>query len=307
MTVKRRSFTSGHFELEIDGHKSTAYVKSVDGGHVKANTIDEPIGTHNQRIKSISTIDIEPFTVDFGFSAARDIFQWIQQSWNKRYSRRNGVITHANFDLQRTYEQEFFDALLTETTFPALDGAAKDTAYIKIKFQPEGVKERKVVPGSRVAATGGTKQKLWTANSFRFTIDGVPGTEYANKLESFTVKQNVKKMYCGEDRFARVEPTKLEFPNIVGTVGLDYADGLLKWHREFLARGQSEPAAQRSGALEFLAPDKDRVLFRIDLFEVGLNNVQVLQSQANQDAIKRVKFDLFVGRMFLDGAGFGMD
>ena len=150
MTVQKKSFTSGHFELLIDGHKSTAYLKSVDGGHVVANTIDEPIGTHNQRIKSISTLDVEPFTLDFGISGARDVLKWIQSSWDKKYTRRNGMITHANFDLQATYEHEFYQALLTETTFPALDGAAKDTAYLKVKIQPERVSERKIAHGAKM-------------------------------------------------------------------------------------------------------------------------------------------------------------
>lgn len=308
MAVTKKSYTSGHFELEIDGHKSTAYVKSVDGGHIKGNPIDEPIGPHNQRIKSLSTVEVEPFTIDLGISGGRDIFKWIQSSWDKKYTRRNGVITHANFNLQETFEHEFFEALLTETTFPALDGAAKDTAYLKIKLQPEAVKERKLPStNDKLKATGGLKQKLWTANSFRFTIDGIPGMEYTNKIEAFTVKQGVKKMFYGEDRFPRLEPTKLEFPHIVGTMGLDYADALLKWHEKYIRKGQSEPASQRSGGLEFLAPNKKDVLFRIDMYEMGLHNLQVLQSQANQDAIKRVKFDLFVGRMFLDGSGFGID
>ena len=41
MTVQKRSFTSGHFELQIDGHASTAYLKQVDGGWVRASVIDE--------------------------------------------------------------------------------------------------------------------------------------------------------------------------------------------------------------------------------------------------------------------------
>jgi hypothetical protein len=307
MTVKKKSYTSGHFELEIDGHKSTAYLKSVDGGHLKANAVIEPIGGHNQQIKSVSTMDIEPFTIDFGISGSKDIFNWVRQSIDKKYVRRNGCITHANFDLQRTYEHEFFDALITEMTFPALDGAAKDTSYLKLKIQPERTAERKIPPGAKINPTGGVKQKLWTANSFRFTIDGVAGTEYSNKIEAFTIKQNIKKHYTGEDRFPRIEPTKFEYPHIVGTLGLDYADDLLKWHKDYLHKGMSEPAAQRSGAIEYLAPNKKDVLFRIDFFEAALHNLQVQQSQANQDAIKRVKFDLYVGRMQIDSAGMGMD
>ena len=307
MTVQKKSYTSGHFELVIDGQKSTAYLKSVDGGHVIANVIDEPIGTHNQRIKSISTLDIEPFTLDFGISGAKDVLKWIRSSWKKTYSRRNGMITHANFDLQRTYEHEFFEAMITETTFPALDGAAKDTAYLKVKIQPERVLERKIPPGAKVSPEGGVKQKLWTANSFRLTIDGFKGFEYTNKIEAFTIKQGVKKNFIGEHRFPQIEPTKLEFPHIVGTLGLDYADDLLAWRDKYHRDGSSEVDNQRTGELEFLGPDKKTVIFSINLFEVGIHKVALQQSQANQDSIKRVKYELYVGYMEMDGPALGMD
>jgi hypothetical protein len=307
MTVQKKSYTSGHFELLIDGNKSTAYLKSVDGGHVIANTINEPIGTHNQRIQSISTLDIEPFTLDFGISGAKDLLKWIRSSWKKSYTRRNGMITHANFDLQRTYEHEFFEAMITETTFPALDGAAKDTAYLKVKIQPERVLERKLSPGEKIRPEGGSKQKLWTANSFRLTIDGFKGFEYTNKIEAFTIKQGVKKGMHGEHRFAQLEPTKLEFPNICGTLGLDYADDLLRWRDKYHRDGGQEPDNQRTGELEFLAPDKKTVIFSINLFEVGLQKVSLQQSQANQDSIKRVKYELFVGYMEMDGPALGLD
>src|SRR5215212_2342643 len=105
MTAQKKSYTSGHFELAIDGHKSMAYLKSVDGGHVIANPVDDPVGTTKSRIKSIATLDIEPLSLDLGIAGAKDIIRWMQQSWVKgsKYARRNGVITHANFDLEATY------------------------------------------------------------------------------------------------------------------------------------------------------------------------------------------------------------
>ena len=307
MTVQRRSYTSGHFELEIDGHKSTAYLKMVEGGNPKAAAVKEVVGTHNQHIKSISVLEVEPFSIDMGISGAKDVLKWIKDSWKKTYTRRNGVITHANFNLERTYEHEFFDALITETTFPQLDGAGKDTAYMKIKMQPERVNERKIPAGSKVQPVGGVKQKLWTNNAFRFSIDGLQGMEFTNKIEAFTIKQQVKKHFTGEARFPTIEPVSLEFPNIMGTIALEYADDLLKWKRDYLDKGMNEEKAQRTGVLEFLGPDKKKTIFAINLFEVGIHQMQVVHSEANSDTIKRVKFDLFVGRMEMDGAAVGMD
>src|SRR5215831_7563390 len=105
--AQKRSYTAGHFELQIDGAVSTAYLKSVDGGFVKGNTVEEQIGPENHRIKHVSTVQIDPISVDFGLSGANDVLKWIQASWRKDYSRRSGQVTHADFDYYKTFEHEF--------------------------------------------------------------------------------------------------------------------------------------------------------------------------------------------------------
>jgi hypothetical protein len=299
-----KAYTSGNFELVIDGHKSSAYLKNVDGGFVNTALMDEPIGPENARVKHTSVASIEPFSVEFGLSGANDVLKWIQSSWQKDYSRRSGSINHANFDLYQTYEHEFSDALITETTFPALDGSSKDAAYIKVKFQPERVSTKTLSgAGNQLDIKAGSKQKMWLCSGFRFKIDGVANVEYTNKVESFTIKQGVKAFYTGQDRFPQIEPTKIEFPNIVGHIAQGYGDGFQKWYDTYVATGMSDPKAQKTGSLEFLAPDKSKVLFRINLFEVGLLSYKINPSTANADEIKRAKFELYVGRMELDGAG----
>lgn len=303
MTVQKRAYTAGHFELAIDGHVSTAYLKSVEGGYVKAQPIAEPIGTHIDQIKHSSVVDIEPFTIDCGFAGAGDVMRWIQASWRKDFNRRNGQITHANFDLKKTFEHEFYDALISETTFPALDGASKDAAFLKIKVQPERVLTRKLAGNQRVTGTITPKQKQWLPSNFRFTIDGIDEMKYANKIESFTIKQGIKKLYTGEDRFPQIEPTKIEFPAISGTIALEYADKLLKWYDDYVVKGQNDHKAQKTGSIEFLAPDLKKTLFAINLYEVGLLHCSATPSTANADQIKRVKFEMYVGRMDIDGSG----
>lgn len=303
----KRAYTAGHFELAIDGHKTTAYLKSVDGGMLKGNVIDEAHGADTVRMKHLSVVDIEPFSIDFGISGAGDILKWIQSSWKKEFSRRNGQVTHADFDIKGTYEHEFFDALIQETTFPALDGGARDAAYMKIKVQPERIVSRRA-SGGRLAAQMGQKQKMWLPSAFRLSLDGLDDElKYVNKIESFTIKQGIKKFYTGEDRYAQIEPTKIDFPNLTCTVALDYAEGLLAWHEKYVHSGNKDPSAQKTGALEFLTPDRKRVNFAIKLFGVGLPNLQIQQSTANSDQIKRVKFELFVERMELDAGAGGFD
>jgi len=305
---KSKSYTAGHFELQIDGHKTTTFLKSVDGGWAKANTIDDPVGANSGRIKHVSTVEVEPLSIEFGLSGASQILQWIQGSWNRQWGRRNGQISHADFNLKQTFEHWFYDALITETTFPTLDGASKDGGYLKCKIQPEHVVTKMTPPSTQLASEYSTKQKMWMPSAFRFTLDQIDDLQYTNKIESFTIKQGVKKMYTGADRFPQIEPTNVQFPNIVGTISLGYADKLLQWHHDYIVTGKKDPKAQMSGAIEFLSPDRSKTIFRINLFEVGLASVAIPQATANADQIKRVKFEMFVGNMKLDGPGaLGLD
>ena len=300
MIGTNRAYTAGHFELAIDGRTTTAYLKTIDGGFVKANVIEEPVGPSNERIKHTSTVDIDPLSIEFGLSGAQDVLKWIQDSWKREFTRCSGQVTHADFDYNSTFEHEFMNALITETTFPSLDGSSKEAAYLKIKLQPEHVKSRPVPSGGgKLKGSGGVKQKMWLPSSFRLNIDGIRCAQHVNKIESFTIKQGIKKQYIGTERYPQIEPTKIDFPNLSCTIALAFADELLKWYDSAIVKGVEDSTAQKTGSIEFLSPDRKTVLFEVKLFEMGLASLQVMQSTANSDQIKRVKFELYVGRMEL--------
>ena len=308
LTTPKRVSTAGHFELMIDGHKTSAYLKSVDGGNIKTQVTEEPFGGHLQKIKHGSVAEIEPLTIDFGLSGAKDILKWIQASWRREYSRRNGQITHANFNGYATQETEFFEGLITETIFPALDGGSKEAGYLKIKVQPERIVEtEKPGTGQRISGDLGVKQKQWTLSSFRLHIEGIEEMKYANKIDSFTIKQGFKKLYTGLDRFPQIEPTKIDFPNITGTLAQGYTKALYAWHDQVNKKGIADPKGQKHGYIEFLGPNKKDVLFRVMLDEVGLIGLSTAASTANADQIKRTKFELYVGRMDIDAGGLGLE
>jgi len=300
-------YSAGHFELSIDGHQSTSYLRSVEGGHVNVAVVGEAIGQDNQQIKHGSVRDIEPITIDFGLSGAQDMLKWIQSSWKKDPSYRDGQITHADFNLRATLLTEWQRALILETTFPTLDGSSKEAGYLKVKFLPEEVVTSEgdghVISNGRASS----KQKSWLPSAFRFTIDGVDGLEYTNKLDSFTIKQTVQKHYSGTNQYPELIPHHITFPSLTGTIAEAYAGGLMAWHRKVI-KGTAEHQSQKTGAIEFLAPDRRTVLFTITLDGVGISKCNVVQAAANADSIKRVKFELYVASMSLDGTGaLGLD
>jgi T4-like virus tail tube protein gp19 len=301
--MTQRSTSTGHFEFAIDGHDRPVYLKSIEGGFVKASIIDEPIGLDLHRIKHTSVREVEPISFECGIAGSAQILKWIQASWKREWNRRNGHIIHANYEQQSVVEQWYYRALITEVTFPGLDGSSKEATFLKVKIQPEEVELK---PGDKRAlqANVGSKQKTWQTAGFRLRIDGVDvaGTK---KIDAFTIKQGVKKVGVGNQRFPELEPTKIEFPGLTGHIAQAHAGALTKWHNEFLIKKSADPAAERNGALEFLAADKSTVIFSIKLSNIGLSSMSIPKSDGNQDAIRLCKFELYVGSMDIEtGSGF---
>jgi hypothetical protein len=209
--------------------------------------------------------------------------------------------------MRTMFEHHFYEALITETTFPTLDGTSKEGGYIKCKLQPESVVTTALdAPGPRILSDVSPLQKMWTPAAFRFSIDGIDDMQYVNKIDSFTVTLQTKKLCTGASRFPEIVPLKLKFPNITGTISLMYADKLLKWHKDFIRTqegpGIKDSSAQKSGSIEFLSPDRKQTIFRINLFEIGLVYVGINPSKANEEQIKRLKFELYVDRMNIEGS-----
>lgn len=296
-TVTRNSYSASNFELLIDGHKPTAYVKSVEGGWSYGNITDE--------VQQISSADIDPITVEFGLGGAADWLKWIQRSWGRKDDpRRNGQITHANFDMRSMFEHHFYKALITETTFPTLDGASKEGGYIRCKLQPEWIDTTVLAePGPRISGNVSSHQKMWTPAAFRFSIDGVDDMQYANRIDSFTITLEFTKLYTGASRFPEIVPRNVKFPNITGTIALEYADKLVKWHKGYIrtkdGHGVKDTRAQKSGSIEYLTLDRKQTMLRINLYGVGPRSLSV-PSNVNEEQIKRVKFELYVDRMEID-------
>ncbi|WP_428266461.1 phage tail protein [Haliangium sp.] len=305
MSSNRSAYTAGHFLFHLDGDKETSWLKSVDGGGVKGSVIEEDVGPDFLQLKHVATVEIDPLSLEVGLSASAPIFRWIQDSWKRKFSRRNGSIIHANFNLESVIEQWFRDALISEVSFPTLDGSDSNPAYLGIKLLPEFIETK---PGDQrhIQGVEGHKQKMWTPSSFRLEIDGID-CRRVNKIDGFTVKQSIKPLYVGSNRFPELEPTGVEFPSLKLSMAAAYADEFIKWHHDFVVKGDKDPKHQKTGAIEFLDPATDKTIFSITLDHVGINHLSIDKSEANSEAIKRCTVELFVETMELDLGSSGLD
>jgi hypothetical protein len=302
MTTTTRAYSSGHFQFNLDGTPTSAWIKSVDGGGVKAEVVTETVGVDDMSFRHTSTVAIEPINLQVAVSAAKPILQWIKDSWNHKFAQKDGSIVHGDFNLNGKLEQSFLRALITEVGFPALDGSAKEAAYLSVKLHPEFLE---VKPNSeKLQAVDGVKAKMWLPSMFKLHIEGIDCTR-VNKIDAITVKQKVTQLYFGSERHPELEPTGIEFPNITITLAAAFANDFIKWHNDFVVKGAKDPEQEKQGFIEFLDPQGNEAIFTINLNNVGIHNLQIDKSEANAEDIKRIKVELYVDSMDLEfGSGF---
>lgn len=293
-----RSYAVENFALTLDGAQC-GFVKSVKGGDTVAPVVQEAVGPSFFVKKHIGAPAVEDFVAEIGFAMAQDVYDWIAASWKMNYARKDGSVVAADQNLQARSERQFFNALLTETTIPALDASSKDAAYLTIKFSPEYTRTRK---GSGKLAVPAAKQKLFLPANFRLELDGLDCT-HVSKIDAFTVKQTVVRDTIGDARDFTEEPGKLEFPNLRVTMAETGIATWETWFEDFVVKGNNDDSKEKSGAIVFLAPDLKSELGRVKLFNVGIFALRGAAQQAHDESARRVIAELYCERMELQVTG----
>ena len=288
-----RSYVSGNFFLTLNGVKG-GFIKSVDGGAVSAEVINEPSGPNYFTKKHIGQPKYEEFVMQVGFSNGKHLYDWISQTWNMARPRVNGSIISTDYNLEAKSERQFTNALLTETTIPAMDGSSKEPAYITLKFAPEFI--RAVKTSGKLTADYKIDQKVFLPSNFILKIDGLDCSK-VNKIESFTVIQGVAGKDIGSARDSQKVPGKLEFPNLKITMAEVAAQSFIDWHENFVIKGINDASKEKKGSLTLLSSNRQKELAKIEFNNMGIFRIQPDKIQANADQIKRLTVELYVESM----------
>lgn len=314
-------FTTGHFHLVIDGASVTSFIKSVEGGLVGAQSVEEPVGQYNLRGRHLGTREIEPVQIEFGMAGATWALAIAEQFISQRKIKRlDGEIVHADANMVEQYRQEFVRGLLTEITLPKLDASSKDTAMIKVKLQPEHVKF-KLGAGPKIKSDSfPSRQKAWHTSNFRITFDNGVDAKYVNSIEALTIKMGVKTMQQGNQFSPDVVPTKVDMPKLSITLPLLRAGGFIKWYEKAVANQEDNgtPDSQELGiskgggssyetsvGIEYLDQTTKDTLYTVTLMGVGLEKFSIPKSEANGAGTKMAKFDFYVTDMKVEANGSG--
>jgi hypothetical protein len=288
-----RSFAASRFALELDGVRC-GFVRSVEGGAVKADVVKEPAAAGGFVKKHLGAPTVEPLQLQLDLGLEKAVYAWIADTWKGKPLRRNAAIveTDANFLARR--RREFADARLAAVTFPALDGSSKDSAFLTLELHAETVRTQKGA-GKDVKAPAG-KAKAWVRSNFKLEIGGLD-CKLVSRIDSFTVRSELAPEPIGETRDFERQPAAIDFPNLRVTLAESAAKSWFDWQQTFVLDGKNDDRQEKSGKIVLLGANIADVLGEIRFFNLGL--FRLAEAKQPADAVKRVVADLYCEQMEL--------
>jgi tail tube protein gp19 len=284
-TQDSRAYTPGHVALELDGAQAS-WVVSAQGGEAAADVVEEtpaPSPIARRHIGPVRYSDVE---LECGAGMSPQFYDWISETLSGNFARKNCAIVVTDYNSRELSRLTLSNALIAEVGFPALDGASKDPATMMVKLAPQATAYE---AGSGTLGIPLVKeQKRWLPSNFRLRIGGLDCTQ-VRKIEPLVVTATMVDSSIGESRAYASEPARLRFSDLVITLAQgSAAQGFYEWAKQFILSGLSTPAYERSGTLEFMAPDLQEALFTLSFSGLGIHRLATGRVESGSAAIASV-------------------
>jgi phage tail-like protein len=294
ITADKRGYVAGKYGIELDGIMA-GWVQSVEGGHATSDVVNEKIGPDHIIHKHIAGVKYEDITVNCGTGMSKGFYEWVKASFDHNYQRKGGAVITADYNFKEHSRLTWYNGLVSEIGFPALDAASKDAAKMTIKVKPEFTRVATTSGGPSVSgkyAINPNVQKKWLPANFRLKIDGLDCTR-VNKIEAIVVKQKIIDNAVGELRDYEAEPAHLEIPNLVVTLAESHSKEFYDWHEDFVIKGNNGDDKEKGGTLEYLTPNLQEILFTLTFKHLGVFKLTPEKVEAGSENIRRVKAEMY--------------
>jgi hypothetical protein len=252
---------------------------------------------------------MEDITLTVGMSSSPAFWDWVKATFDKRLpERRNGAIVVYDYKHRERQRRTFFNALISEIGFPALDAGSKTAATLTVKISPERIKWEDGDLSHGSASYGQNemqKQKMWLCNNFVFSLDRFKGDEELrhSKVEAFSVKQSIMQAPIGRMLETHKYGGGLETPGLQVSFNQSLVKPWIEWYDKCVRRG-NYIGELTNGSITYYAPDGTTVLMTLNLYNVGLTSLEFDKLESHKEGIAKVKASLYVEAMQLQtGSG----
>lgn len=267
-----KSFTTGNVALEIDGQVA-GFVSSAEGGLAFGDVV-KVAGEDFFFKKQLGNSGYRDIRLEIGTGVDKSVFNVIALALQGQPVQLNGALLRTDHNFNVTSRLEFFNAQITEVTFPAADATSKDPFRVSIVLSPGHTSFSRGTFG-KVAGGSITKPKVAITSSYRLSIDGLM-TKRVTKVEALTIK--LPRMNFGGDntdcincaQYTPITPARVDFPHVVMTLPELDAGPVYNWFDDFVLSGNNEDSQEKGGTLEFLTPNLQAPLFTIKFKNLGI-------------------------------------
>jgi len=300
ITGNSRNYLTSGYGIELDGLFGGS-LYSAEGGDATADVVAEKIGPDGIIHKHLAGVKYEDIAIECGTGMSKGFYEWIAKTLELTFPRKNGAIITTGSNNQTMSRLEFYNGLISEIGFPALDAASKDAGKLTIKIVPETTRDQRNQTGTASASTSsqlGSIQQRWLCSNFRLQIAGLDCTR-VNRIEALSIQQPVVANLLGESRGYQTEASHLDFSNVAITLTDSQAQSFYDWHEDFVIKGNNGQAMEKNGTLEFLTSDLKEVIFRLTLSNLGIFRLarEPLDRSGN---IRRVRAEMYCNKMTLE-------
>jgi len=299
-TIQNRSYAAAHFGLELDGSDNVGLFRSIEGGGVRADVMTYQNGGNYLRMRQLGKPKFEDIKVQVGMAMSQPFYDWIEYFFAGKALRKTGAIIAADFYYNERARREFTGAMIKELTFPKLDAADKNAAYLSVGIAVESIVFKAGNAAKLPAPKGFDSQKLWTACNFSFRLDGFEDAcKRVSKIDSFTVKQNVIEYHMGGARAPIKTPSGVDFPTISFYVPEADAAKFTEHVADRVVKGTVP--GKLHGQIQTFDSER-RSLFTLEFTGADILSVTPDRSESSSEEIKQVKVELYTEGMTFKNA-----
>jgi phage tail-like protein len=280
------------YGMELEG-VFVGGIASFAGGNATADVVVEQVGQDGVARKHLGAVKYEDIRTSCGTDMADSFFDWLQQAFSASASRKNGAIVTYDSNGNEVSRLSFFNGLISEIGFPALDASSKDDARLTIKISPEHTRDD--TGNSKLAsAFPNGKKKTWMVQNYRLTIDGVPYSR-VNRVEAITVTRTEATGGVGALSDDPKTPTYVVVPDLTVRLADNGADtgltALRNWFNSFVIAGINGQEQEKTGTLEYLSSDLKTALFTLDLRQLGVYCLSLLNDSG--ETIRQIQARMY--------------
>lgn len=293
-----RAYSAAHFVLELDKHEVAGFIRSLEGGGVKADVLTYNMGSTPEQWRQLGKPKYDDIKMQVGMSMSKTFYDWISSFFAGKVVRKNGAILAGDFHYKERARREFENMLISEVTIPKFDASDRSPCYMGVTLVPEKVTFAAGAHTDLSATVASTSQKLWTPNHFEFTI-GEFGQcmSRTTKVESFTIKQQILEYRSGNQLDAVRVPSRVVFPNLTFYLPEADAKPLINHFSARVMRPGTPAATPRITGAITATDGEGSPLCTISLFGIDIAALGPDKSESTSQDIKQVKVEITVERM----------